>query len=239
MKTRAIAILAAWILCSVCPLFAHHSFESEFDVNKPVHIEGKVTKMEWGNPHVYLEMDVLDSRGARLNWRVELTSPNDLTTAGMTRSSAQVGGEVVVDGFAAKSGARLVGSNTLTVKSTGQIVMTSQAKWHHSYMDTYDGAKIVQLTGTLIRMDQAFPNATVHMLVTMPNGQIQQWLVETPALQSPTLSRWTDTYLRSGDVIQVGGAAARDGSAKLLGRELTLIARFGRTLDSPRQLLKN
>src|SRR2546430_16223747 len=37
---------------------AHHSFAAEFDIAKPVRLEGTVTGMEWINPHAWIHIDV-------------------------------------------------------------------------------------------------------------------------------------------------------------------------------------
>jgi len=124
----AIAAMSLWTVCGITPLFAHHAFEAEFDTKKAVHIEGKVTKVTWSFPHVYGEIDVNDSRGGVLSWRFELTSPNDLISSGMTRNTLSVGTEIIVDGFAAKSGERLVGTMNLTFKTT-KVSISQVAQW--------------------------------------------------------------------------------------------------------------
>jgi hypothetical protein len=108
------------LLIVAVPLLAHHSFQSEFDMDKPIHLEGKVTQLDWQNPHSYFNVDAADSSGRKVNWRVELVSPNDLTRLGMTRMTIVVGSDIVVDGFAAKAGAQMVGAMELTVKSSGK-----------------------------------------------------------------------------------------------------------------------
>jgi hypothetical protein len=58
MRTKlAIAILA------VMPLWAHHAFQAEFDDKKPVTLSGKVTDMEWINPHAWIHLDVTGPDG--------------------------------------------------------------------------------------------------------------------------------------------------------------------------------
>ena len=233
----AAAILSALLFCGTLPLYAHHAFDSEFDVNKPLRLEGKVTKIAWGNPHVFVELDVANNAGGFVNWRVELTSVNDVTRSGLNRSSIPVGSVLAVEGFAAKSGERIVGNSTLTIRATGQSVMTPRESWHHSSAEVYDRSTRVQLTGTFVSMDWVNPHATLRFAVLLPNGQRQEWLVETPPINTLSRSGWKRADLSAGDVIQVSGATAKDGSLELLAQSVTLVATNGGTLNPPRPLL--
>ena len=117
---RILTPVPLFLLIVAVPLLAHHAFQSEFDIERPVHLEGKVTQLDWQNPHAYFNVDVSDSTGRKTNWRVELVSPNDLTRLGMNRMTIVVGSDIVVDGFAAKAGEQMVGAMELTVKSSGK-----------------------------------------------------------------------------------------------------------------------
>jgi len=84
---------------------AHHAFSAEFDVNKPLTIEGTITQMEWINPHAWLHLDVPQPDGSIVPWMVELGPPNSLIKRGWTRDSVPTGIQVKVEGHQAIDGA--------------------------------------------------------------------------------------------------------------------------------------
>jgi hypothetical protein len=100
-SANAIFLLIILILIGA-PAWAHHSFAAEFDSSAPVVLEGKVTKVEWMNPHVYICVDVADDQGRVTNWTVESVAPNYLMRLGWTRKTLRVGDMVVIRAFSAK-----------------------------------------------------------------------------------------------------------------------------------------
>jgi hypothetical protein len=86
------------------PMWAHHAFAAEFDLKKPVTLHGKVTKMEWVNPHAWIHIDVTGPDGKVTSWMVEGGSPNILLRRGFTKNSLETGTEIVVEGYQAKNG---------------------------------------------------------------------------------------------------------------------------------------
>ena len=108
---------------------AHHSFAAEYDSTKPVTLTGKVTKVEWQNPHTFFYIDVKDAKTGEMgNWAVELGSPNSLMRAGWTRNSMKVDDNVTVQGSLAKDGSKLVNARNVTLASTGQKLLTGTSE---------------------------------------------------------------------------------------------------------------
>ena len=96
----AFALVFAITVIAAAPIAAHHSFAAEFDITKPVTLVGKVTKLEWTNPHAYLFIDAQDTQtGAVTNWEIEMGSPNGLTRLGWTRNLLKPGEGVTVEGY--------------------------------------------------------------------------------------------------------------------------------------------
>jgi uncharacterized protein DUF6152 len=116
MKSRlAVAFLLVMIGFGVSsPLRAHHS-SAAYDMEHPVNMKGVVTNMEWGNPHVFIYLDVKDDSGNVEQWRVEGNSPNMLVRSGWKKEMIKNGDQLLVNGAPAKNGSKVMRLITLTL----------------------------------------------------------------------------------------------------------------------------
>ena len=119
-------LFAALALAAALPLAAHHSFAAEFDGSKAVRLEGKLTKIEWTNPHSYFYLDVTDKNGIVINWGCEAGAPGALSRRGFKRGDIKLGDALIVDGYLAKDGSHLIDARRVTLPD-GRIVSGGSA----------------------------------------------------------------------------------------------------------------
>ena len=129
MRARVvIAVIGGMALVGAAvavPVVAHHAFSAEFDANRPLHVEGKVVKMEWINPHAWVHVEAMNDDGTMTTWMVEGGTPNTLFRRGFTQDSLAIGTEIVVDGYQAKDGSDKMNGRDLTFKDGTKLFMGS------------------------------------------------------------------------------------------------------------------
>jgi hypothetical protein len=107
--------LAIAALAGGARLAAHHAFAAEFDGNKPVTLQGTLTKVAWVNPHGWIYVDVAGGDGKVTNWAIEFGSPNALLRRGLRKGDFPPGIKLTVKGFLAKSGKPVVNASTVVL----------------------------------------------------------------------------------------------------------------------------
>ncbi len=113
------------LMVAAAPAPAHHAFAAEFDAERPIHLEGTVTKMEWINPHAWVHVDVAKPDGNVEKWMIEGGTPNTLFRRGFTKKSLLPGTRIVVDGYQAKDGSLKGNGRDLTLPDGRKLFMGS------------------------------------------------------------------------------------------------------------------
>ena len=101
----AAGLVTSFVMLASGPVAAHHAFSSEFDATKPVKLRGKITRMEWINPHAWMHLQVVGEDGKTENWMIEAGPPGALVRRGWSKTSVIPGTEVLVEGYRATDGA--------------------------------------------------------------------------------------------------------------------------------------
>jgi hypothetical protein len=100
------------LLLAAAAFIGHHSLAADFDTSKRIALTGRVTKIEWMNPHVHIYIDVKDD-----HWAVEMGSPNGLVQRGWTSKTMKVGDVITVDGSRAKDGSKIANARSIVLPS--------------------------------------------------------------------------------------------------------------------------
>jgi len=128
MGKKLAFIAGLGLMVSSLPLAAHHSFEAEYDFNKPFTVSGTVTKVEWMNPHARFYVDVADDKGKVTNWNFELGPIVILLKQGWRKNSLKPGDQVTVEGYLAKDGDGLGNARRVTLPDGRRVFGGSSAE---------------------------------------------------------------------------------------------------------------
>ena len=120
MRTKlTVLVVSVGVLMAASHVRAHHAFSAEFDVNKPLKLEGTLLKWEMVNPHSWFHVAVKDPDGKVHTWMIEGGSPNQLIRMGVTKNTVPVGTELLIEGYQAKDG---------TMKGVGRNFVLADGK---------------------------------------------------------------------------------------------------------------
>jgi hypothetical protein len=136
MKNRFAVVLASFgFLLVAVPAPAHHAFAASYDSDKPITIEGTVTKVMLINPHSFIFIDVKSPDGTVAHWEIEGGAPNSLFRHGLKRDSLPVGSAIKVFGYQAKTGETKGVGAFLTTPDGSKIFMGGSAPGANGSVD--------------------------------------------------------------------------------------------------------
>jgi hypothetical protein len=117
---------AAALLAQASGTRAHHAFAAEFDVNKPLKLEGTLKEWEMINPHSWFHVEVIEA-GKPVVWMIEGGSPNQLIRNGVTKNTIPIGTHLVIDGYASKDGTKKAVGRNFVMKDGSRLFLGGSA----------------------------------------------------------------------------------------------------------------
>ena len=120
-KQLFIGMLAAAVVATSSAAWGHHSFSAMYDAKKPIRLVGKLTKIQWTNPHSFFYLAVTDSKGVTNTWAVEGAGSGALSRRGFNKGDIELGDTLIVQGYLARSGARLIDGRLVTLPN-GRVI---------------------------------------------------------------------------------------------------------------------
>src|SRR5580700_3913272 len=117
---------------------------------------------------------------------------------------------------------RFVKTKFQAIAAFAALLAALPAFAHHSFSAEFDGAKLVELKGTVTKIDWANPHVYFYLDVKDDKGNTANWGCEAASPGSLHRQGWNRDSLKVGDQVIVGGYPARDGSKLADARRVTL-----------------
>ena len=83
---------------------------------------------------------------------------------------------------------------------------------HHAFSAEFDINRPVELTGAVSRIEWTNPHAWLYIDTEDDNGNVQSWAIELVGINFLFRRGWTRDKVKAGDILNVQGYGARDGS---------------------------
>lgn len=96
-KSLALLALATSLFMTAAPSFAHHAWRG-YDMKNLNTLKGTVTGFDFGNPHVWMNVDVTNDKGEVEKWAAGGPSPSRMANAGWTKDTLHPGDQITIVG---------------------------------------------------------------------------------------------------------------------------------------------
>ena len=94
----------------------------------------------------------------------------------------------------------------------GLVIAAVPGFAHHSFSAEYDRSKPISLKGTVTKVEWMNPHARFYVDVKDDGGKVTNWEFELGSPNGLMRQGWTRNSLKVGDVVEVNGSRAKDGS---------------------------
>jgi hypothetical protein len=92
------------------------------------------------------------------------------------------------------------------------LLAAAPAAPHHAFAAEFDINRPVKLTGTVTKVEWTNPHAWLFIDAKADNGSVQNWAIELVGINDLLRLGWGRDRVKAGDVIDVVGFGARNGT---------------------------
>jgi len=125
--------VAAILVLSPLALVAHHSVNLFFDQGSVVEVEGTISEIFWGSPHIGFVLLAGSADGGE-QWELESGAIRILDRRGINRDSFGIGDRVRVAGWPDRSGGNAMFVTNVLLPGGDELQMTARPqplRWTH------------------------------------------------------------------------------------------------------------
>ena len=110
------------------------------------------------------------------------------------------------------------------------LAVGPHARDHHSFAAEFDAKRLLELRGTIVKLEWANPHVFVWMDVRDASGAVEQWGFELPPPNVLARRAVHRSMIEPGEVVTVKAFPARDG--RKFGYAQAFVLKSGKTVDA-------
>ena len=155
---------ALWLIMAPIVSYAHHSLLN-YDDSELVDVQGEVTSVYWGNPHIRISVTSTTEAGEEVFWEIEGGPVNQMERRGVGNDSVTIGDTLFVSGIASNRRNEMAMMPVLMRLASGQnLILDEKQAERFGLLEEYD-----LLAGGVV------DNEAVQTALDEANGIFRVW----------------------------------------------------------------